>query len=272
MTRKPAPTSLRSSAATLPALAFALPKKSALAKARAAKLFRALSTQYPNACCELNAKNPLELLLATILSAQCTDVSVNRATPALFAAFPTAAHFAKATPETIEPYIRSIGLFRAKAKALHATCTTLVAEHGGEVPAELEHLLKLRGVARKTANVVLGNAFGINVGVVVDTHVERLAKRLGLSRAKTTAMIERDLMALFPRDQWCMLSHLLIFHGRRACKARGWACENDAVCRVFCTQAKPQSKHQSKHHAKAIRANPRAASKSKRHAQKVAST
>lgn len=266
MARKPAhttPVPAKAHSAE-PVIPFALPKKSAIAKERAAKLFDALSAQYPDARCELDAQSPLQLLLATILSAQCTDVAVNRATPALFQAFPVAADFARATPALIEPHIRSIGLFRAKAKAIHATCTVLCEKHGGEVPAEIDHLLELRGVARKTANVVLGNAFGIAAGVVVDTHVVRLSARLGLSRATTPVQIERDLMALFPRSQWCMLSHLLIFHGRRACKARGAQCENDAICREFCTQGRA---------SRAARDTPETSRpKSKQPSQKVAST
>ncbi len=245
-------------------IGFALPRKTAAAKARAKRLFDALARQYPDARCELDANSPLQLLLATMLSAQCTDVAVNRVIPALFAAFPTAQHFARSTPGAIEPYIRSIGLFRAKAKALQASCALLVEEHGGEVPANMQQLLTLRGVARKTANVVLGNAFGINLGVVVDTHVERLAHRFGLSRATTATMIERDLMALFPREQWRILSHLLILHGRRSCKARGASCATDAICREFCTLAQSKSG--------AARGTTPSSSKSKRHRQKVAST
>ena len=215
-----------------------LPRKTPAQRERAARLLGALKERYPDAHCELDWTKPHELLIATILSAQCTDVAVNRATPGLFTAFPTPADYARATPAEIEPYIRSIGLFRNKAKAVQATCTMLVERFGGEVPRTMEELLLLRGVARKTANVVLGNCFGVNEGVVVDTHVERLSHRLGLSRGKTPQAIERDLMALFPREEWCLLSHLLIFHGRRACKARGGSCAEDAICRAFCSEAK----------------------------------
>jgi len=215
----------------------ALPRKTASQRARAARLLAALKSRYPDAHCELDWTKPHELLIATILSAQCTDASVNRATPALFRAFPTPADYARSTPEAIEPLIRSIGLFRSKAKAIHATCNLLVERFGGEVPRTMEELLLLRGVARKTANVVLGNCFGINAGVVVDTHVDRLSHRMGLSRASTPAAIERDLMALFPQDDWCLLSHLLIFHGRRCCKARGGGCASDPICREFCSAA-----------------------------------
>lgn len=217
----------------------ALPRKTAAQRARAEELLAVLKERYPDAHCELDWTKPHELLIATILSAQCTDVAVNKATPGLFRAFPTPADYAAASPEAIEPHIRSIGLFRSKAKAVHETCRILVGRFGGEVPRTMEALVTLRGVARKTANVVLGNCFGINEGVVVDTHVARLSARLGLSRGKTPQAIERDLMALFPRAEWCLLSHLLIFHGRRACKARGGSCAGDPICRRFCSDGKP---------------------------------
>ena len=221
--------------------AMRLPRKTPAQKARASKLLAALKKRYPDAHCELDWTQPHELLIATILSAQCTDVSVNKATPGLFKAFPTPAAYARATPEQIEPHIRSIGLFRNKAKAIHATCGMLVERFGGEVPRTMDELLLLRGVARKTANVVLGNCFGINEGVVVDTHVQRLSHRLGLSRGKTVQAIERDLMALFPREEWCLLSHLLIFHGRRSCKARGGSCATDPICREYCSEARTEA-------------------------------
>lgn len=226
----------RKAASDLP---FALPRVTAKAKARAMEIYEALRERYPDAHCELDYANPHELLIATILSAQATDVGVNKATPALFKAYPTPADYAAATPEEIEPYIRTIGLFRNKAKAIVAAMQTIVERHGGEVPRTMEDLLELRGVARKTANVVLGNAFGVNVGVVVDTHVERVAKRFGLApRNASVAEVEKRLMALFPRETWTMLSHLLIFHGRRVCKARGGLCAEDAICRRFCSEAR----------------------------------
>jgi endonuclease-3 len=204
------------------------------ARARAERLLRALTEHYPDAHCELNYSNPHELLVATILSAQATDVGVNKATPELFKRFPTPADYAAATPEQIEPYIRTIGLYRNKAKAIHAAMTAVVERFGGQVPRTMDELLTLRGVARKTANVVLGNAFGINAGFVVDTHVERLSKRLGLAQsADTVAKVERRLMALLPRESWCQASHMLIFHGRRACKARGVACGSHPICAEF---------------------------------------
>ncbi len=210
---------------------FDLPRASPTQRKKAKRLLELLEAEYPDAHCELDYSKPHELLVATILSAQATDVGVNKATPALFNAFPTPADYAASTPEAIEPYIKTIGLFRNKAKAVHAAMTHLVEHHGGEVPRTMEELLALRGVARKTANVVLGNAFGINVGFVVDTHIERLAKRFCLAKEDdTVAMVERRLMAVFPRDRWCDVSHMLIFHGRRACKARGVACGDHPIC------------------------------------------
>lgn len=225
--------------ATEPDLPFSLPRVTAKARQRAMEIFEALRERYPDAHCELDYANPHELLVATILSAQATDVGVNKATPALFAAFPTPKDYAAATPEEIEPYIKSIGLFRNKAKAIVEAMRTICERYGGEVPRTMKELLELRGVARKTANVVLGNAFGINVGVVVDTHVERIAKRFKLAPAgASVAEVEKRLMALFPRETWALLSHLLIFHGRRACKARGGLCAEDPICRRFCSQAR----------------------------------
>ena len=211
-----------------------LPRVTAAAKARAARLYLALESAYPDAHCELDYSLPHELLVATILSAQTTDVAVNKVTPALFRRFPAPADYAASSPEEIEPFIRTIGLFRNKAKAVHQAMRTIVADFGGNVPASMSELLTLRGVARKTANVVLGNVFGVNEGVVVDTHVERLSKRLGLApQEATVALVERHLMALFPRASWCQLSHLLIFHGRRACSARLAACCDHPICREF---------------------------------------
>jgi endonuclease-3 len=186
-------------------------------RARAMRVYRALEKAWPEATCELIASAPHELLIATILSAQSTDIAVNAATPALFKAF------------TIP-----LGLYRNKSKAVVESMRRVVDEYGGEVPATMEELLTLRGVARKTANVVLGNAFDINEGVVVDTHVMRLAWRLGLTDHEgNVAKIERDLMARFPKNKWTMLSHLLIFHGRYACKARNRACGEHPVCKSY---------------------------------------
>jgi endonuclease-3 len=223
-----------------PALAFALPRKGPMQLRRAARLLAALDRTYPGARCRLDWSAPHELLAATILSAQATDESVNAATPALFRRFPSPQSFAGASPEEIAPFIRTIGLWRTKARALHESMAALVERHGGEVPREMDALLALRGVARKTANVVLGNCFGIQAGVVVDTHVGRLARRLGLSAHDDPVRVEADLMALFPRDRWCDLSHLLIFHGRAACRARGNTCADDPICREFCSEARPR--------------------------------
>lgn len=201
-----------------------------------------LREHYPDAHCELVHSAPHELLIATILSAQTTDVNVNKATPALFVRFPTPADYARSTPAEIEPFVRSLGFFRNKARAVQEAMTRVVDVFGGKVPGTMDELLSLRGVARKTANVVLGNAFGVNVGVVVDTHVERLSQRLGLApKGSTVAVIEKHLMSLFPQEAWCDLSHLLIFHGRRACTARGQStdtpgvrrCSESAICREF---------------------------------------
>jgi len=214
------------------------PRKTPAAKSRAGRIFNALEKRYPDAHCELAYRNPHELLVATILSAQATDVGVNKATPKLFAKFPEPADYAASSPRRIEPYVKSLGFYHNKALAIHEASKTIVEEYGGVVPDTMEDLLTLRGVARKTANVVLGNAYGINVGVVVDTHVIRLAKRFGLSSHDEPARIERDLMALFPRKHWTMLSHLLIWHGRRVCKARGAGCAEDAICRRYCKNAR----------------------------------
>jgi endonuclease-3 len=217
-------------------------RKTPAEKARARRILKGLYELYPDAHCELDYRSPHELLIATILSAQATDVGVNKATPKLFARFPTPADYAAATPKKIEPYVKSLGFFRQKAKSIHAAMTAIVEKHGGKVPATMDELLELRGVARKTANVVLGNAFDINEGVVVDTHVMRLAQRFGLTKHKDPAKIERDLMALFPRKEWTMLSHLLIWHGRRVCKARNGECATNALCRRYCSNAKAPKK------------------------------
>ena len=189
-------------------------------------LCEALARVYPDAHCELTFSNPLELLIATILSAQCTDVQVNKVTPNLFRKYRTARDYAEANPENLEHDLRSIGLYRAKAKNIRACCRLLVDEHGGKVPENMEELVRLPGVGRKTANVVLGNAFGQNVGVVVDTHVARLSGRLGLTRQSDPKKIEPILMRLVPQEKWTLFSHWLIFHGRRRCKAQNPDCPN----------------------------------------------
>lgn len=190
------------------------------AAARMPEILRLLHAEYPDARCELDFDGPLQLLVATILSAQCTDERVNQVTPTLFARFPDARALAEADSAEVEEIIYSTGFYRNKAKNIQNAARRLVEVYGGEVPAEMDDLLTLGGVARKTANVVLGNAFGIAEGVVVDTHVKRLAGRLGLTTETTPEKIERDLMALAPRAEWVALSHLLIFHGRRVCSAR----------------------------------------------------
>lgn len=178
-----------------------------------------LERAYPEAHCALDHRSPLELLVATVLSAQCTDVRVNLVTPELFARYPSARDYANARLPELEDSIRSTGFFRNKAKSLQGLGAALVARHGGEVPDRMEALTALPGVGRKTANVVLGNAFGRNDGVVVDTHVGRLSKRLGLTREVDPVKVERDLMLLVPRAKWTLWSHLLIAHGRAICRA-----------------------------------------------------
>ncbi len=211
-----------------------MPRESqAQRRARAAAILGALARAYPGAHCELAFSNPLELLVATILSAQCTDRQVNRVTADLFLKYRTAADYAAADPAVLEGDIRRIGLFRAKARNIRSCCQSLVERHAGEVPRTIDALTALAGVGRKTANVVLGNAFATNVGVVVDTHVQRLHGRLRLGDGTTPEKIERELMALFPAEHWAMLSHWLIWHGRRRCDARKpdcAACELGALC------------------------------------------
>jgi endonuclease III len=193
--------------------------------AHAAELLKRLLEQYPDAHCALDFTTPYELLCATILSAQCTDKRVNLVTPALFARYPNAAALATARQEDVEELIRSTGFFRSKAKSLIGMASGLVERHGGEVPAEMASLVDLPGVGRKTANVILGNAFGKNEGIVVDTHVTRLSNRLGLTSESDAVKIEQALIPLFPREQWTMLSHLLIEHGRQVCVARKPRCQ-----------------------------------------------
>jgi endonuclease-3 len=213
---------------------FPLPAVTAAEKRRALRLLDALAKEYPTAHCELSYTSPHELLVATILSAQTTDKGVNKATPALFARFPSPADYARVTPADIEPYIRTTGFFRMKAKAVQSAMRDVAERFGGKVPRTMDELLTLRGVARKTANVVLGNAYHINVGFVVDTHIQRLAARFGLTKETDSVQtIERRLMALFPRDRWCDLSHMIIWHGRRVCKARGSGCADDPICQEF---------------------------------------
>jgi endonuclease-3 len=199
---------------------------SAAARAtQATEVYARLSRTYPDAHCALDYQTPLQLLIATILSAQCTDKRVNMVTPTLFARYPTARALAEARMEDVEEIIKSTGFFRNKAKSIVGMANAVVDAHGGEVPSAMETLVGLPGVGRKTANVVLGNAFAQNEGVVVDTHVARVSARLGLTRETDPVKIEQDLMKLFPREQWTMLAHLLIEHGRQICIARTPRCE-----------------------------------------------
>lgn len=197
---------------------------------RVEQLVNALPKVYPDAHCELDFKTPLELLVATILSAQCTDKRVNAVTPALFAKYRSAADYAKAPPVTLERLIRSTGFFRSKTKSIRGAAAAIVAEHAGRVPDTMEKLHGLPGVGRKTANVVLGNAFRKDEGIVVDTHVMRLSHRLRLTRETDPETIERDLMKLVPRKHWTLWSHWLIWHGRRRCFARRPDCKQ---CEIF---------------------------------------
>ncbi|HEX7023302.1 MAG TPA: endonuclease III [Gemmatimonadales bacterium] len=191
---------------------------------RARRIVARLKREYPEAHCELTHHSPYHLLVATILSAQCTDARVNLVTPQVFARYPTPADLAGARREDVEELIRSTGFFRNKARSLIGMATALVEQHRGQVPATMAELQVLPGVGRKTANVILGNAFGIAEGVTVDTHVARLSRLLKLTRQHTAEKIERDLMALIPRQDWTLLSHLLIWHGRRVCIARRPRC------------------------------------------------
>ena len=193
-------------------------------KRHAAKVARRLAKDYPEAVCALNFSNPLELLIATMLSAQCTDVRVNIVTAELFKRFRTAADYAAARTKDLEKAIQSTGFFRNKAKNIQACCRKLADDFGGEVPQDLESLVALPGVGRKTANVVLGTAFGIASGVVVDTHVTRISRRLGMTKRDDAVKIERDLMEQLPKRDWIEFSHRLIHHGRRICQARKPKC------------------------------------------------
>jgi endonuclease III len=188
--------------------------------AHSAEVYRRLLATYPDAHCELDHRSAWELLVATILSAQTTDRRVNMVTPALFTKYPGPAELALAPQDDVEEIIKSTGFFRNKAKSIISMARSVIEHHGGQVPSTMNGLTSLAGVGRKTANVVLGNAFDVNVGVVVDTHVHRLSNRLGLTRQDTPEKIEQDLVKLFPSEQWTMLSHLLIWHGRRICEAK----------------------------------------------------
>jgi len=202
------------------------------ARERVKQLIDVWPKVYPDAHTELNFKTPLELLIATILSAQCTDKRVNMVTPALFKKYRTAKDYADAPPGELENAIRSTGFFNSKAKSIRGATATIAKKFGGQVPNSMEELRELPGVGRKTANVVLGNAFGINEGIVVDTHVIRLSQRLGLTKQKDPEKIEQDLMKLVPKEYWAVWSHWLIWHGRRRCFARKPDCANCEVLKL----------------------------------------
>lgn len=201
-------------------------------RARAQEILAHVRRDYPNARCSLNFSTPLELLVATILSAQCTDERVNQVTLALFAKYRSAADYAQAHPEELEQDIKQTGFYRNKAKHIREAAHLIVEQFDGEVPHTMEELLTLPGVARKTANVVLGNAFGIIEGVVVDTHVGRLARRMGLSASEDPVKVEQDLMALVPQRDWLDLSHMFIYHGRAVCQARKPLCEQCSAASI----------------------------------------
>ncbi len=207
-------------------------------KKAAGEILSLLKELYPDARCALNHRNAYELLCATILSAQCTDARVNLVTPTLFARYPTPFDLARAKSADVEEIIKSTGFFRNKTRSLIGMAQALVADYGGEVPRTMEELRRLPGVGRKTANVILGNAYQINEGVTVDTHVTRLSKLLGLSTQTDAEKIESELMKLFPQESWGLLSHLLIFHGRNVCIARRPRC-SDCVLAQLCPSAAP---------------------------------
>lgn len=212
-------------------------RKLAAKKQRALEILVRLKRLYPNAACSLNYETPVQLLVATILSAQCTDERVNKVTPALFAQFPDASALASADLEELEQLIKSTGFYRNKAKNIRAACQKIVTEFGGNVPKRMEELTQLAGVARKTANVVLANAYDINAGVTVDTHVKRLSHRLGLTQETDAVKVERDLIKLIPQPDWENWSIRLIYHGRAVCSARKPACERCALADL-CPSAK----------------------------------
>jgi endonuclease III len=211
----------------------------------ATELLEVLYKYYPNPHCELNYSSPFELLIATILSAQCTDVRVNMVTESLFRKYPTPQAFADADLTELELDVKPTGFYRNKALSIQETSKRIIEVYGGEVPQSMDELLTLRGAARKTANVVLGNAFGINHGVVVDTHVRRLSNRFGLTVNDDPVKIERDLMELFPQDEWTNISHLMILHGRAACKARFAKAPDHEICKKWGIRCECVQKRQS---------------------------
>ena len=200
-------------------------------RTRARRIIRLLAQLYPDARCALHHENPLQLLIATILSAQCTDARVNLVTPSLFARYPNAKAFATADTRGLETAIQSTGFFRNKARNIQECCKQLVHEYAGQVPAAMEQLIKLSGIGRKTANVILGNAYDIP-GITVDTHVGRLSRRMGLTMETDPEKVERDLMRLIPKKEWTMFSHRMIYHGRQVCHARKPRCAGCALNQV----------------------------------------
>jgi len=219
-----APNALRNSKSAKLSSTKAVPKDKGTDPVRISAILAGLDDSYPAASCALRHKNAFQLLISTILSAQCTDERVNQVTPALFKQYPMPHDFAVADPNDMEAAIRSTGFFRNKTKSVLGASRKIVDEFGGKVPRTMEEMLSLPGVARKTANVVLGTAFGIPSGVVVDTHVQRLSHRLDLSRQNDPKKIERDLMSVIPRERWILFSHQLIWHGRKVCQARRPKC------------------------------------------------
>jgi endonuclease-3 len=210
-----------------------MPRESRAARReRAGRIFRLLQQEYPEAETALTHSNPFELAVATILSAQCTDERVNKVTPELFRRYPDAQALAAAPLEALEEVIHSTGFFRSKARNLVGMARALLEDHGGELPRTLAELTKLPGIGRKTGNVILGNAFGIDEGVVVDTHVKRLSGRMGFTRETSPEKVERDLMEVFPRERWTLLAHLMIFHGRERCPARKPRCGECVVAHL----------------------------------------
>jgi endonuclease-3 len=205
------------------------PKTAAERKERTAEILRRLDQMYPAATCALHHNNPWELLVATILSAQCTDKRVNQVTPALFAKYPAPEDFAAVRPEVLANDIRSTGFFNNKAKSIVGAAKKVVSEFGGKVPRTIEEMLTIPGAARKTANVVLGTAYGIASGVVVDTHVQRIAGRLDLTRHTDPVKIERDLIKIIPKEKWILFAHQVILHGRALCQARSPKCGECAL-------------------------------------------
>ena len=229
---------------------------------RLERILEALEATYPHARCALDFKTPLQLLVATILSAQSTDKMVNQVTPALFRKYRSARAFAKADPETLEEMVHSTGFFRNKARHIREACRIIAQEHRGKVPDDMDELLALPGVARKTANVVLGVAFEQAEGVVVDTHVKRLSGRLGFSKESQPEKIELDLMRVVPRERWIQLSHLLIYHGRGPCKARRPDCINctiEELCESADKRLEPASRVKAggKNHRKGAKTRPK---------------